>query len=74
MAKAGIKPSITAAIVANLITAFLCLEVGEVCRRSGFGLAAWQGQQNTSLGQPRSRGKSLQFGLRALIERFSSQV
>jgi hypothetical protein len=29
MAKPGIKASITAAIVANLITAFLCFKVGK---------------------------------------------
>ena len=43
MAEAGIKASITAAIVANLMTAFLCFKVGEVSPRSGFGLAPWQG-------------------------------
>jgi hypothetical protein len=38
MAEAGIKASITAAIVANLITAFLCFKVG---KSAGYLSSAW---------------------------------
>jgi hypothetical protein len=50
MAEAGIKASIIAAIVANLMTGFLRLKVGKVSPRSGFSLAPWQGPGKTSLG------------------------
>ena len=74
IAETGIKASITAAIVANLITVFLCFKVGKSAGDLGSAWPLGKVQENTSLGQPRSRGKSLQFSLRAPIQRFSSQV